>query len=266
MRPLFGEGAMLGSIAGDIIGSVYEGTGIKTRDFPLFTSASTFTDDTVLTVAVADVLLKGGDFVDAYHEFFHRYPDAGFGGRFRRWALDRERLPYHSWSNGSAMRVSPVGFAAGSLDEALTLARQSAEVTHDHPEGIKGAQAVAAVIFLASIGTDKAGLRAEIEGRFGYDLSPGLDDIRPGYRFDVSCQGSVPQAIIAFLEADDVEGAIRNAISLGGDTDTQACMAGGMAEAFHGGLSAELRATVLARLPSDLRRVAETFRARHGLN
>ncbi|WP_372611282.1 ADP-ribosylglycohydrolase family protein, partial [Halomonas sp.] len=162
---------MLGSIAGDIIGSVHEGRGTKTRDFPLFTSASTFTDDTVLTVAVADALLRGGDFVDAYHDFFHRYPGAGFGGRFIRWASERQRLPYHSWGNGSAMRVSPVGFAAGSLDEALTLARQCAEVTHDHPEGIKGAQAVAAVIFLASIGTDKAELRAEVEGRFGYDLS-----------------------------------------------------------------------------------------------
>lgn len=257
---------MLGSIAGDIIGSVHEGRGTKTRDFPLFTSASTFTDDTVLTVAVADALLRGGDFVDTYHDFFHRYPSAGFGGRFRRWASARERLPYQSWGNGSAMRVSPVGFAAGSLDEALILARQSAEVTHDHPEGIKGAQAVAAVIFLASLGTDKADLRAEVEERFGYDLSLSLDEIRPDYRFDVSCQGSVPQAIIAFLESDSVEEAIRNAISLGGDADTQACMAGGMAEAFHGGLSAELRASVLARLPSDLRHVVETFRARHGLS
>lgn len=256
---------MLGSIAGDIIGSVHEGKGTKTREFPLFTSASTFTDDTVLTVAVADALLSGGDFVDAYHEFFHRYPDAGFGGRFSRWASARERYPYNSWGNGSAMRVSPVGFAAGSLDEALTLARQSAEVTHDHPEGIKGAQAVAAVIFMASTGADKAGIRTEVEGRFGYDLSLSLDEIRPGYRFDVSCQGSVPQAIIAFLGSDSIEGAIRNAISLGGDADTQACMAGGMAEAFHGGLPAELRATVLARLPSDLRLVVETFRARHGL-
>ncbi len=256
---------MLGSIAGDIIGSVHEGRGTKTRDFPLFTSASTFTDDTILTVAVANALLGGGEFVDAYHDFFHRYPDAGFGGRFRRWASERERLPYNSWGNGSAMRVSPVGFAAGSLDEALILARQSAEVTHDHPEGIKGAQAVAAVIFMASTGVDKVGIRAEVEGRFGYGLSLSLDEIRPGYRFDVSCQGSVPQAIIAFLESDGVEEAIRNAISLGGDADTQACMAGGMAEAFHGGLPAELRATVLARLPSDLRRVVETFRARHGL-
>lgn len=256
---------MLGSIAGDIIGSVHEGRETKTRDFPLFTSSSTFTDDTVLTVAVANSLLSGGDFVNAYHEFFHRYPDAGFGGRFRRWASARERHPYYSWGNGSAMRVSPVGFAAGSLDEALTLARQSAEVTHDHPEGIKGAQAVAAVIFMASTGVDKTVIRAEVEGRFGYDLSSSLDEIRPGYRFDVSCQGSVPQSIIAFLESNGVEEAIRNAVSLGGDADTLACMAGGMAEAFHGGLTPELQATVLARLPADLRRVVETFRVRHGL-
>ncbi|GAA0563503.1 ADP-ribosylglycohydrolase family protein [Halomonas salifodinae] len=163
------------------------------------------------------------------------------------------------------MRVPPVGFAARSLEEALRLARASAEVTHDHPEGIRGAQAVAAVIFLARQGADKASLRDEVEGRFGYDLSRSLDEIRPGYRFDVSCQGSVPPAILAFLEADDVEAAIRNAISLGGDADTQACMAGAMAEAFHGGLPEALRRETLARLPDDLSRVVAAFEARFPL-
>ncbi|MBE0488633.1 MAG: ADP-ribosylglycohydrolase family protein [Halomonas sp.] len=254
---------MLGAIAGDIIGSVHEGRGTKHRDFPLFTPQSTFTDDTVLCLAVAEVLLHGGDFVDAFHDYFHRYPDAGFGGGFMRWAANRDRQPYYSWGNGSAMRVPPVGFAACSLEEALMLARRSAEVTHDHPEGVRGAQAVAAVIYLARQGADKACLREEVEARFGFDLSHSLDEIRPGYRFDVSCQGSVPESITAFLESDSVESAIRNAISLGGDADTQACMAGAMAEAFHGGLPEALRHETLARLPDDLRRVVEAFEARY---
>ncbi|MCH4564800.1 ADP-ribosylglycohydrolase family protein [Halomonas sp. EGI 63088] len=256
---------MLGAIAGDIIGSVHEGRGTKHRGFPLFTPHSTFTDDTVLCVAVAEVLLEGGDFIDAYHDYFHRYSGAGFGGGFMRWAASRDRRPYHSWGNGSAMRVPPVGFAAQSLDEALTLARRSAEVTHNHPEGIRGAQAVAAVIFLARQGADKTSLRAEVEARFGYDLSRSLDEIRPGYRFDVSCQGSVPPAIIAFLEADGVEAAIRNAVSLGGDADTQACMAGAMAEAFHGGLPEPLRRETLARLTPELCAVVEAFQVRFSL-
>ncbi|MGJ7456659.1 ADP-ribosylglycohydrolase family protein [Halomonas sp. MA07-2] len=254
---------MLGAIAGDIIGSVHEGRGTKHRDFPLFTPHSTFTDDSVLCVAVAEVLLNGVDYVDTFHEYFHRYPDAGFGGGFMRWAASRDRQPYFSWGNGSAMRVPPVGFAARSLEEALELAKRSAEVTHDHPEGIRGAQAVAAVIYLARQGADKAGLREEVEARFGYDLARSLDAIRPGYRFDVSCQGSVPESIIAFLESDSVEDAIRNAISLGGDADTQACMAGAMAEAFHGGLPEALRRETLSRLPVDLRRVLEAFERRY---
>ncbi|APE31669.1 hypothetical protein BOX17_12320 [Halomonas aestuarii] len=257
---------MLGAIAGDIIGSVHEGAGTKTRDFPLFTPESTFTDDTVLSVAVAEVLLEGGDFAEAFHDYYHRYPEAGFGGHFRQWAMSDDRRPYHSLANGSAMRVSPVGFAAASLDEALTLARRSAEVTHDHPEGIRGAQAVAAVIFLARQGASRLEILTEIEELFDYDLSPCLEDIRPGYRFDVTCRGSVPQAIIAFLEADGVEEAIRNAVSLGGDADTLACMAGGMAEAFHGGVPAPIAEETLARLDPDLRAVVEAFRARHRLD
>lgn len=256
---------MLGAIAGDIIGSVHEGSGTKHRDFELFAPGSRFTDDTVLTVAVAQVLLEGGDFVDAFHDYFHRYPHAGFGAGFMRWAASRERMPYYSWGNGSAMRVAPVGFAAESLEAALELARRSAEVTHDHPEGIRGAQAVAAVIWLARQGADKPALRAEVEGRFGYDLSSTLDEIRPGHGFDVSCQGSVPPAIIAFLESESVEGAIRNAISLGGDADTQACMAGGMAEAFHGGVPEPLRGQTLQRLPPELCVLVETFQVRFGL-
>ncbi|GGY04822.1 hypothetical protein GCM10007160_35610 [Litchfieldella qijiaojingensis] len=256
---------MLGAIAGDIIGSVHEGAGTKTRDFPLFVAASTFTDDSVLTVAVADALLHGGDYVDLFHDYFHRYPDAGFGGYFRGWATSRDREPYNSWGNGSAMRVSPVGFAAQSLDEAVEEARRSAAVTHDHPEGIRGAQAIAAAIYLARHGADKADIKARIEELFGYRLEKALADIRPRYRFDVSCQGSVPPSIIAFLESDDVESAIRNAISLGGDADTMACMAGGIAEAYYGGLPEELRKETMAQLDAPLREIVERFAARYGL-
>ncbi|MBB3230118.1 ADP-ribosylglycohydrolase family protein [Halomonas stenophila] len=257
---------MLGAIAGDIIGSVHEGAGTKTRDFPLFVAGSTFTDDSVLTVAVADALLHGGDYVDLFHDYFHRYPDAGFGGHFRGWAARRDREPYNSWGNGSAMRVSPVGFAARSLDEALAEARRSAAVTHDHPEGIRGAQAIAAAIYLAREGGDKAEIKARLEALFGYRLGKSLADIRPGYRFDVSCQGSVPPSIIAFLESEDVESAIRNAISLGGDADTMVCMAGGIAEAYYGGLPEDLKEETLARLDPPLREVVERFRARHGVS
>lgn len=167
---------MIGAIAGDIIGSVHEGAGTKTKDFPLFDDDCRFTDDTVLTVAVAEKLLRGGDYVDLFHEYFHRYPDAGYGGTFFRWAGTRQRDPYNSWGNGSAMRVSPVGFAGGSLDEIMSQAKQSAEVTHNHPEGIRGAQATAIAIHLAKEGLDKTAIKTHIEATFGYDLSAKLDD------------------------------------------------------------------------------------------
>ncbi|QJQ95854.1 MULTISPECIES: ADP-ribosylglycohydrolase family protein [Halomonadaceae] len=252
---------MLGAIAGDIIGSVHEGTATKHRDFDLFTPHSTFTDDSVLSIAVAEVLLDGGDYVERFHDYYHRYPHAGFGGGFARWAKRRERDPYYSWGNGSAMRAAPVGFAAQSLEEALSEARRSAEVTHDHPEGIRGAQAIAAAVFLARHGADKGEIKAQIETRLGYCLDQRLDEIRPAYRFDDSCQGSVPPSIIAFLEADSVEEAIRNAISLGGDADTMACMAGAIAEAFHG-LPGALAQQTLARLDAPLGDVVERFNER----
>jgi ADP-ribosylglycohydrolase len=253
---------MLGAIAGDIIGSVHERTGTKHHDFPLFVGGSTFTDDTVLSVAVADALLYDGDYVELFHDYYHRYPNAGFGGSFRRWAARRERTPYNSWGNGSAMRVSPVGFAARSLDEALAEAKRSAEATHDHPEGIRGAQAIALAIYLARTGADKAEIKSQVETRFGYRLDTSLKELRPHYSFDVSCEGSVPPSIIAFLEADSVEEAIRNAVSLGGDADTMACIAGGIAEAFHGELPHDLQAEVMRRLDPSLRRIVEAFRER----
>ena len=244
---------MIGAIAGDIIGSVHEGAGTKTKEFPLFVEDSCFTDDTVLTVAVANKLLHGGDYVDLFHEYFHAYPHAGYGGNFIRWAGYRRREPYNSWGNGSAMRVSPVGLACDTMESVLEEAKRSAEVTHNHPKGIRGAQATAAAIFLAHTGHGKDEIRAFVESQFEYDLSERLDDIRETYTFDVSCQGSVPQSIIAFLESTDYEDAVRNAISLGGDADTMACIAGGIAEAFYGGVPREIRERALGRLDERLR-------------
>lgn len=254
---------MLGAIAGDVIGSVYESVGLKTTEFTLFTFGSRFTDDTVLTVATAAALLSGGDYGAFYHAYGKQYPRAGYGGAFRRWLADGSRAPYGSWGNGSAMRVSPIGLAAASADEALAWAEASAAVTHDHPEGIRGAQAVALAVFLAKSGESMDVMRREVTDRFGYDLSRGLDEIRPGYSFEISCQASVPQAIVAFLEADGPEQAIRNAISLGGDADTQAAIAGGIAEAFWGELPPHLVQETLCRLPQQFIEVIDEFRLRY---
>ncbi len=258
---------MLGAIAGDIIGSVYEAKKswrqVKTPHFePLFDARARFTDDTVLTVAVADSLLHGGDLVELFKGYARAYPAAGYGGTFKRWAMSDSQEPYNSWGNGSAMRVSPIGFAYAMLDEVLLRARWTAEVTHNHPEGIKGAQAVAAAIALARAGSSKDDIASYIEGKFGYDLRCTLDEIRPHYEFDVSCQGSVPQSIRAFLESADYESAVRLAISLGGDTDTMACIAGGIAQAYYGGVPEEIRREALTRLDNRLRRVVEEFEAR----
>src|SRR5262245_1638426 len=256
---------MLGAIAGDVIGSVHEGSGTKTKEFPLFTPDSRFTDDTVLTVAVADCLLHGRDYVDGLHEYFHAYPAAGYGGTFFLWAGHRRRQPYQSWGNGSAMRVSPVAYAATTLEEVLAEARRSAAVTHDHEQGVRGAQAAAAAVFLARTGAGKDEIRRYTEEQFGYFLDERLDDIRPTYHFDVSCQGSVPQSILAFLESDGFEDAVRNAISLGGDADTMACIAGAIAEPFYGGVPPHIAGPALALLDDRLRGVVREFRERFGV-
>lgn len=250
---------MLGAIAGDVIGSVYEGRPIKTTTFPLFDKDARFTDDTVLTVAVARSILRGTDYLSSIKTVGRRYPNAGYGGTFIQWLFSDDSQPYNSWGNGSAMRVSPIGFAFDTVEDVLAEAEQSAAVTHNHPEGIKGAQATALAIFLARTGRDKPAIKREITTRFGYDLEPSLADIRPHYRFDVSCQGSVPQAIIAFLEANSVEEAIRNAISLGGDSDTQACLAGGIAEAFFGQISPAIVMEVRRRLPEEFLNIIDEF-------
>jgi ADP-ribosylglycohydrolase len=255
---------MIGAIAGDIIGSVHEGSGTKTKDFPLFVEDSRFTDDTVLMIAVADRLLHGGEYVDLFHDYFHAYPHVGYGGSFIRWAGYRRREPYNSWGNGSAMRVCPVGMACDTLDEVLAQARQSAAVTHNHAEGVRGAQATAVAVFLARSGRGKEDIKSHIEREFGYNLSARLDDIREKYTFDVSCQGSVPQSMIAFLESNGYEDAVRNAISLGGDADTMACIAGGIAEAFYGGVPEDIRARTLSALDERLRGIVDKFVERFG--
>ena len=250
---------MIGAIAGDLIGSVYEQHPIKTTDFPLFQPRSRFTDDSVLTVAIADAILTGQPYRDAVRDWGRRYPRAGYGGTFFQWLFAADPRPYHSWGNGSAMRVSPVGWAFAAEDEVLRQARLTAEITHDHPEGIKGAQATALAVYLARTGADKATIRTRIQNQFGYDLARTVETIRPDYVFDVSCQGTVPEALIAFLDGESYEEAVRNAVSLGGDSDTLACIAGAIAEAFHGGVPEAIRAEVQARLPPDLWRVIEAF-------
>ncbi len=250
---------MIGAIAGDIIGSVYEWNRIKTKDFELFSADCYFTDDTVLTVALADAILHDKDYGLTMKSYYRRYPDAGYGGSFHRWARSREGNPYNSWGNGAAMRISPVGFAFKSLEEVLGKAKRYTEITHNHPEGIKGAQAAASAIFLGRTGKTKRGIRDFIERSFGYNLSVTLDEIKPTYGFDESCQGTVPQAIIAFLESEDFEDAIRNAISLGGDSDTLACITGGIAQAFYGGVPEFVVRKAMGVLDEDLKRITSEF-------
>lgn len=255
---------MIGAIAGDIIGSVYERCQIKTKDFPLFHPHCHFTDDTVLTVAIADAILTGRSYLRSVLEIGRRYPGAGYSSTFSRWLFSENPQPYNSWGNGAAMRVSPVGYAFSTENEVLQQAAETARISHSHPEGIKGAQTTALAVFLARTSRDKQQIRQEITDRFGYDLNRTVEDIRPEYSFDVSCQGTVPEAVIAFLDSISYEDAVRNAISLGGDSDTLACITGGIAEAFYGGIPSDIRTTVQERLTPDLWRVAEEFCRKYG--
>ena len=250
---------MLGAIAGDVIGSVFEAQPVKTTEFPLFSHRSIFTDDTVLTVATAHAILTHSNYTVSFKEFGRRYPNAGYGASFYQWLFSPESSPYNSWGNGAAMRVSPVGFAFDLEGKVLLEAQRNAAVTHNHPQGIKGAQATALTILLARTGQSKEIIKHQISNRFGYDLNRRLEDIRPGYTFDISCQGSVPESIIAFLESVDVEDAIRKAISLGGDSDTMACIAGGIAQAFYGEIPAEIVTEVKARLPDEFFSIIDQF-------
>ena len=260
---------MYGAILGDIIGSPYEfDRGSKTKDFPLFSRHSEFTDDTVMTIAVADAFLPVQPEMEddairqrvimKMQKYGHLYPHAGYGGRFRRWLRDKHPQPYNSWGNGSAMRVSSVGWLYNDLETVRRMARLSAEVTHNHPEGIKGAEATASAIFLARTGSTKAEIKAYIEENFRYDLSRTCDEIRPEYYHVESCQETVPEAITAFLEGQSFEDVIRTAVSLGGDCDTLTCIAASMAEAFYG-VPEELKIECRKRLPEDLREVLQRF-------
>jgi ADP-ribosylglycohydrolase len=251
--------SMIGAIAGDIIGSIYENRPIKTKRFPLFDKRCRFTDDTVLTAAVADAILSGQPYEQSLREIGRRHPQAGYGGSFIRWLYSDDPQPYNSWGNGAAMRVSPVGFAFSTEEEVLQQARKAAEVSHNHPEGIKGAQATALSVFLARTRISKEQIRKRVGELFGYNLNRSVDSIRPDYSFDVSCQGTVPEAIIAFLDSESYEDAVRNAISLGGDSDTLACITGGIADAFYGGVPDAIREEALKRLTPDLLAIVEEF-------
>lgn len=255
---------VLGAITGDMVGSVYEFENHKTKSFPLFTAQSTFTDDTILTVAVADVLLNGGTYTEAFKRYYQLYPNpcGSYGARFQSWAASEKSAPYGSWGNGSAMRVSPVAYGFDTLDEVLDAARQTAAVTHNHPEGIKGAQATAMAIFLARQGKSKDVIRSTVTAQFDYDLSRTLDQIRPTYQFNESCQETVPEAITAFLESVSFEDAIRCAISLGGDSDTLTCITGAIAEAFYGQVPTAIADQVWQRLDQPLRAVVVSFQDR----
>jgi ADP-ribosylglycohydrolase len=254
---------VLGAITGDVIGSVFEWDNVKSKDFQLFSPDSCFTDDTVLTVALAEAILEGTDYAEVMREYYNRYPHAGYGGRFHEWALSDSPAPYSSWGNGAAMRISPVAYAFSALDEVLLNAELFTAVTHNHPEGIKGGQATAAAVFLARKGGSKADIRSFVQDRFGYDLSRTVDQIRPTYQFDESCQRTVPEALVCVLEAQDFEDAIRNAISIGGDSDTLACIAGSIAEPLFGGVPKRIAETVLARLDRRLHRVTTQFIAKY---
>lgn len=257
---------MLGAIAGDVVGSVYERANVKSKSFALFAPGSRYTDDTVLTVALAEALLTGADLAATLRAHHRRYPQAGFGPTFLAWvdAGPGARAP-RSASNGAAMRISPVAWAFDRLDEVLQAARACTVLTHDHPDAVAGAQAVAGAVFLARQGASKAAIRAHVETACGYDLSVPLDEVRPHYRFELACALSVPHAIRAFLESTDVEDALRNAVSIGGDSDTLACIAGAVAEAYYGGVPAHLVQPAWQALDEPLRDVTRRFCRTHGV-
>jgi len=268
---------MLGAIFGDIVGSIYEFNNIKTTRFELLDKRSTFTDDSILTIAVADWLLMGvlnkDRLIFIIKQYVKEYPNpmGGYGSRFQQWAFSNDKEPYNSWGNGSAMRVAAVGWAFDTLDETENIAKLTAEITHNHPEGIKGAQATAAAIYMARTCSTKQEIKKYIERKYGYNLSRTCNEIRPAYRFNESCAGTVPEAIIAFLDSSDFETAIRLAVSLGGDSDTLTCITGGIAEAFYGMTNSIPKTTIseykliyfeeetINRLPENLKKVVSEF-------
>lgn len=262
---------MYGAILGDIIGSPYEFSNHRQKDknFPLFIKDSTFTDDTVLTCAIAEMVLRCGKqpngeqieqmSVKLMQLYGNRYPDKSYGLNFKKWLNTTNPQPYNSLGNGSAMRVAPIGWAYDNIELTRFVARHSAWVTHNHKEGIKGAEAVACAIYLARTNHTKTQIKTYIEQEFPYDFNRTLDSIRPQYHMDETCPGSVPESILAFLESTNTEDAIRNAISLGGDTDTMAAIAGSIAEAYYQDISNEMKQICLSYLPNDLREIVQLF-------
>ena len=242
---------MLGAIVGDIVGSIYEFNNHRSKEFEFFGESVDFTDDTVCTIAIADALMNDRNPAEALRDWCARYPDRGYGSMFRHWLASRDSRPYGSFGNGAAMRVSPAALLATSLDDALAKAHAVTAVTHNHPEGLKGAAATAHAIFLARSGEDPRHIRNAIQTEYGYDLDRTVDSIRPNYYFNETCQETVPEALICALEATDFEDAIRNAISIGGDSDTVAAIAGGLAEASFG-LPDEIRKEAELRLPAAM--------------
>jgi len=253
---------MLGAIAGDIIGSVYEGMAVGTKDFPLFVTGSRFTDDTVLTIAVAAAIRERKDFSTSIRDWGRRYPAAGYGGWFYDWLFTDDAPPYNSFGNGSAMRVAAVGWAYDDPETVLREATRSAEITHNHPEGIKGARAVAAAILLGRSGRTKKEIAALFSDQFGYNWHTDLEVLRERQGFDVTCQGTVPVAAAAFLQSTGFEDAVRNAVSIGGDTDTLACITGALAEAYYGCVPVDMQAEVFSRLDKNLLEEVMQFAAK----
>lgn len=250
---------ILGAIIGDIIGVPYEfrRPKLKSKSFPLFCNQCRPSDDSVLTIAIMEWLM-GEDLEEAIIKWCKKYPRAGYGGMFRKWIDNPNRAPYNSLGNGSAMRVSPVAYVAKDIDECIKLATQSAEITHNHPEGIKGAAATAVAIWMALRKAPKAIIKDTIEQRFGYNLNRTVDEIRSEYSFDSTCPGSVPESIICFLEGNSYEDVVRNAVSLGGDTDTQAAIAGSIASAYYG-IPETIIEQALSYIPSDMMSVIKRF-------
>jgi len=255
---------MIGAIAGDMVGAPYEWDRIKTEDFPLFSARSILTDDTAMTVATAHALMTDGDYCSSYWSIGREYPFLGYGTRFAAWIKTASHEPYNSFGNGSAMRVSPVGYAFDREDLILAEAERSAAVSHNHPEGIKGAQAVALAIWMARNKATKEDIGKAITARFGYDLSRPLEEVRLTHEFDETCQGSVPEAFIALLASNSFEDAVRKAVSLGGDADTQACIAGAVAEPLFG-IPSEIKAQVLGRLDPFMLDITQRFCEKYGI-
>jgi len=257
---------MIGCIIGDVVGSVYEFNGTKSKDFPLFHPDGNYTDDSVLTIATARAILDGKPYEQMYKEYGLKYPCpmGSYGSGFKKWLYASDMKPYQSYGNGSAMRVGPIGYAFEDCNTVLEEAKKSAEVTHNHPEGIKGAQATAMAIYMARRRATKEDMRNTLGTRFSYDLSRTCNDIRPFYRFDVTCQGTVPEAIIAFLDSTSFEDAIRLAVSLGGDADTLACITGGIAQAYYG-IPKDIVEMGLSKVPEDLMRTVREFNEKYGI-